>query len=180
MRSGAVRWHRVTAVSDRGAVLMLALVFMLLLALITATVMRTSILQAQMAGNDQFVEEAFHQARAIATELSLDRANFLLESDSGQSNCPPQIGDDTCDFHRLATPLQTHTQDGVALDYRITRQDPVVWRGFPVRESQDRVSSSTRFDAALFEISVRIDGSERKLGSAHVVQGIAVRVPAGH
>jgi hypothetical protein len=70
------------------------------------------------------------------------------------------------------------TPEGVSLDYRITRREPLLWRGFPGRESERSVSSSTRFDAAMFEISVRIDGSERKLGSARMVQGVAVRVPA--
>ena len=47
--------------AQRGAVLLLALVFMLMVAIIAATSMRTSILQLHMAGNDQFVEEAFHR-----------------------------------------------------------------------------------------------------------------------
>ena len=64
------------------------------------------------------------------------------------------------------------------IDYRVIRQDPLLWRGLPVSEAQDAASSSSSFDAAIFEIDVRIDGSEKRLGSAHIVQGIAVRVPA--
>ena len=67
---------------------------------------------------------------------------------------------------------------GVEIDYRVIRQDPLLWRGFPLREAQDAASSSSSFDAAIFEIDVRIDGSEKRLGNAHIVQGIAVRVPA--
>lgn len=165
--------------SNRGAVLLLALVFMLMMAMIAATVMRTGILQLHMAGNDQFLEEAFHQAQAVATELSLDSANFLLDSQAGEVNCSVSSEDAECDYRRLPIPRHAETAEGVALEYRITRQEPLLWQGFPVRESQGTVSSSTGFDAALFEISVRIDGSAAKLGSAHVVQGIAVRVPSG-
>ena len=51
------------------------------------------------------------------------------------------------------------------------------WKGFPVREAEHLASSSTGFDAALFEIEVQLDGSGNGLGSAHVVQGMVVRVP---
>ena len=164
--------------AQRGAVLLLALVFMLMVAIIAATSMRTSILQLHMAGNDQFVEEAFHRAQAVVTELSLGADNFRLEMEAGDVNCPAGSDDPDCDYDLLPAPAHTTTPDGVALDYRITRQPPLLWRGFPVRESEGMASSAMRFDAAIFEISVKTDGSAEKQGSAHVVQGIAVRVPA--
>ena len=37
-----------------------------------------------------------------------------------------------------------------------------------------------RFDAAIFEVDVRVDGSRGRRGTAHVVQGVAVSaVPVG-
>jgi hypothetical protein len=164
--------------SHRGAVLLLALVFMLMLAIVAATVMRTAIFQLQMAGNDQFHEEAFHQAQAVATQLSLDSDNFLLDTTAGEVNCPAQTVDDECDYNLLPAVMRAGMPEGVLLDYRIQRQEPLLWRGFPVRESQNSASSATRFDAAIFEIRVRVDGSGEKLGNAHIAQGIAVRVPA--
>ena len=164
--------------ASRGAVLLLALVFMLMLAIIASTVVQTAILQLRMAGNDQNLEEALHKAQAIATELSLNPDNFSLEGDVGDTNCP--VGDQSlnCDRNELQTPGSAAAPAGVEIDYRVTRQDPLLWRGLPVREEQDAASSSSSFDAAIFEIDVRIDGSEKRLGSAHIVQGIAVRVPA--
>jgi Tfp pilus assembly protein PilX len=91
--------RRVTA--SRGAVLLLALVFMLLLAMIAATVMQTAILQLRMAGNDQFLEEAFHKAQAIATELSLSPDNFSLEGGVGYTNCPVGVEELDCDRSQL-------------------------------------------------------------------------------
>lgn len=166
--------------SQRGSVLLLALVFMLLLAMIATTVMRTGVLQLHMAGNDQFLEEAYHQANAIATELSLDPENFYPGGDAGDANCAREAQDPDCDYHLLPVPLHAATPAGVSLDYRITRQPPLLWRGFPVRESEETASSSVRFDAAIFEISVHIDGAGKRLGSAQVAQGIALRVQAGH
>jgi hypothetical protein len=162
----------------RGAVLLLALVFMLMLAMITATVMRTAIMQLHMAGNDQFLEEAFHHAQAVVTELSLDATNFQLDTQAGDVNCSSLSAAPECDLKLLPQLVHTEVPEGIVLDYRVTRQQPLLLRGFPIRESMDKVSSSTRFDAAIFEISARIDGSSEKLGNAHIVQGIAVRVPA--
>lgn len=164
--------------ASRGVVLLLALVFMLMLAIVAATVMQTAILQLHMAGNDQFLEEAFHKAQAVATELSLNPDNFSLEGVVGSTNCPVGVEDIHCDRSQLPVPASAVVPTGVTLDYRVTRQDPLLWRGFPLRESQVAASSSNSFDAAIFEIDVRIDGSEKRLGSAHIVQGIAVRVAA--
>jgi PilX N-terminal len=164
--------------SNRGAALLLALVFMLLLAIVAATVMRTGALQLRMAGNDQFLEEAFHQAQAVATRLSLDARNFPLDMEAGDVNCPQSSEDPGCDYRLLTVPSDAQLPEGVSLDYRVIRKDPLRWRGFSVRESEGVASSSASFDAAIFDIDVRIDGSGKKLGSAHSVQGIAVRVPA--
>jgi hypothetical protein len=165
---------------NRGAALLLAMVFMLMLTMIAAMVMRTGHLQLRMAGNDQFLEEAFHLAQAVATELSLGADNFPLDTEAGDVICPQASEDIECDYRLLPAPQFAQTPEGVSIDYRITRQEPRLWHGFPIRESEHSVSSSIRFDAAIFDISVRINGSERKLGSAHIVQGIAVRVPAIH
>lgn len=163
---------------SRGAVLLLALVFMLMLGMIAATVMQTAILQLRMAGNDQFLEEVLQKAQAIADQLSLEADNFPLSGQVGDINCPQHLEDPECTRTQLQVPESADITQSVALQYRVTRREPLVWKGFPIREAQSAVSSSSSFDAALFEIDVRIDGSAARLGSAHVVQGIVVRVPA--
>ena len=130
------------------------------------------------SGNDQFLEEAFHKVQAIATELSLQPENFNLEGGIGYTNCPAGETGTPCDRRALQTPASAIAPAGIKLNYRVTRQEPLLWRGFALRESQDLASSSSSVDVASFEISVRIDGSAKRLGSAHIVQGIAVRVPA--
>lgn len=166
------------ASSSPGTVLLLALLFLLLLATIAATVMRSAVLQLRMAGNDQFHEEALHKAQAIVGELSLNPGNFLLDSAVGDSNCPQGEEGDGCDQSLVQAPASALALERAALKYRVIRQEPLLWRGFPIRESEHVASSSNRFDAAVFEIDVQLDGSQYRLGSAHVVQGILVRVPA--
>jgi hypothetical protein len=166
---------RLTA--SQGTVLLLALVYMLITAIIVALVLQTGGLQMRMAGNDQFLEEAFHQEQAIVTEVSQNADNFTLEGGIGYTNCPALTRDIRCNRNDLSVPPSAVTLPGVEVDYRVIRQEPLLWREFSLREAQDSASSSNRFDAAVFEIDVRIDGGEKHLGSVHVVQGIAVRVP---
>lgn len=177
MATAKTRARKSRLPANRGAVLLLALLFMLLLSVIAATVMQSAILQLHMAGNDQFLEEALHKAQAIAGELSLDPGNFPLAGEVGDANCPQGVEGPGCDQSQLQVPASAVALDGYVLDYRVVRQDPLMWKGFPIRESEATVSSSNGFDAALFEIDVRLDGSDHRLGSAHVVQGMVVRVP---
>jgi hypothetical protein len=163
---------------NRGAVLLLALIFILMLAVIAVTVLQTAVLQLRMAGNDQFLEENLHMAQAIATELSLNPENFSLDGEVGHTNCPAGGQGLNCDRRELQEPRLAQASAGLEIDYRVTRQDPLLWKSFPIREPQGKVSSSTSFGAAIFEINVRIDGGKNPLGNAHIVQGIAVRVPA--
>jgi hypothetical protein len=165
---------------NSGTVLLLAMIFMLMLALVSTTVLQTTILQLRMAGNNQFLEEAFYKAQAVVAELSQRPANFSLDADVGHANCPAHFQDISCDLFQLEAPVSTAIPEGVEFDYRVIRQAPLLWKGFPVRESQDSASSSGSFDAAIFEIVVRIDGSATGVGTAHIAQGIAMRVAALH
>ena len=165
-----------TAVRSRGSVLLLAMVFMLMLALVSTTMMQTATLQLQMAGNDQFYEEAIQQAQAIATELTHNSKNFSMRSGVGSVNCPVESIASHCDTSDLQPPTAVAITEGVNLDYRIVRQDPLLVKGFPFRESQSRASSIRNVGVAVFEVNVAVDGTELRLGRAHFVQGIAVRV----
>jgi len=163
---------------NSGAVLLLAMVFMLMLAVVAATVMQTGILEFHMAGNDQFQEEAFQRAQAVASELSRDPNNFIMASGVGYTWCIARDTSPDCDRHDLDAPLSGNVSPGVALTYRVVRRGPLLLRGFPVREGERRASGAGLFDAAIFEVDVRVAGSDRRLGTARVAQGIAVRVPA--
>src|SRR5262249_1184621 len=157
---------------SQGMVLLLALVYMLITAIIVALVLQTGGLQLRMAGNDQFLEEAFNQVQAIVTEVSLNTNNFTLEGGIGDTNCPPLTRDARCNRNELSVPPSAVALSGAVVDYRVIRQEPLLWRSFSPREAQGSASSSNRFDAAVFEIDARIDGSEKHFGSAHVVQGV--------
>ena len=165
---------------NHGIVLIVALVFTLMLAIISMTAMQTALLQLRMAGNDQFLEEAFHIAEAIADELSQSPENFFLGTEVGHSNCPPTTEIYDCALKLLPMLRLATISEVYEIDYRITRQDPLWWRDYPLRQPQATLSSRRSFDAAIFEVEVRVDGSRVRRGTAHVVQGVAVHAgPSG-
>jgi hypothetical protein len=156
------------------------MVFMLMLAVIAGSVMQNGVLEFHMAGNDQFQEEAFQRAQAIASELSRDPGNFSLAGGVGYTLCSSKDNDPECDGISLGVPLSAVVPEGVELTYRVIRQGPRLLQSFPLREAQGLASGSGMFDAAIFEVSVHLDGSDRRLGSAQVVQGMAVRLAASN
>jgi hypothetical protein len=161
-----------------GTVLLLAMVFLLLLAILAGTLMQTGILELRMAANNQFREQAFQKSQAIASALSQDVDNFLLVGDVGFTLCKNAASGAQCDKSRFIT-LDSSLEkvpQGVKVNYQVVRMGPLITPGLPMRESQGAVSSLLAYDAAVFEVQVELDGGSVNLGSAEVVQGIAVLV----
>lgn len=163
-----------------GAVLILSMIFLLLLTLIAATVMQSSQQEFQMAGNNQFREEAALRAQAIATEISNESDNFPVTGDVGHRVCTTAeaASDSDCDqVNFLSAPsFASSVPTGVEVSYEVIRQGPLLLESLPFRQSEADVSSSPAFDAAIFEVQVEVDGSSARLGRAEVAQGIAVVV----
>ena len=161
----------------RGSVLLLALVFVLMLTLIATSVVQTATLELHMAGNDQFREEASQVAKAIAAEISLNPENFSLMSPVGHSNCAPAGEAPDCDLRSLQVPGSAQSIGGYDLDYRVTRVAPLSLEDYPVPGVQQTRGEGEPLNVARFEIEVRVDGRHNRRGAAHVVQGVAVRIP---
>ncbi len=155
-----------------GAVLLIAMIFLLLLAIIAGTVTQTSILEFFMAGNEQFREEAFQKAQAVVTEISGDIDNFPVVGVVGHTVCPS--GCNTSPFPSTLTAPDVNTE--YATTYQVVRRGPLILESLPFRQGESSGSSSPNFDAAVFEIDVNVDGSATRLGTAHVLQGMAVVV----
>lgn len=167
---------RATAQWSGGYILLLVMVFLLLLAVIAATALRVSALDFRMAGNDQFREQALQQALGIARALAVNPAYFPLDLAVGDSLCGQ---DSACARPVLpAAPAAYAPPEGSVLNYRITRHGPLLAPVPDFRLSQARASGAGGWQAANFEVQVAIDGTAVGLGSAQVVQGVALLVPA--
>lgn len=167
-------------VHQRGAVLLLAMVFTAMLAVLASTLMRVGTFEFRMAGNQQFRLQAMQQAEAVAVELARHQANFPLQLAPGDAICSAGVIAAGCrqTATTLVAPASAAAPPGVVLGYSVSRQEPELLRNFPLRESQSRVSGSGHFSAALFEVQVDIDGGASRLASASVVQGVAIRLAA--
>jgi len=162
--------------NQQGAVLIVALVFLLLTAMISATVMQTSILEMKMAGNEQMREESFQRVQAIANAIAADTTNLVIAGDVGYKICATGASGCNSTTINLAADV-VDVPTGVTLDYYAERQAPL-FAPMPFRLGENAAGSATAYQAAIFEIDATYDGTSANLGRARIAQGIAMRVAA--
>jgi hypothetical protein len=164
----------------KGAVLLLAMVFLLLLAVLGGTSMQASIVQVRMASNELFQEEAFQRALAIVDAIGIEFDNFPVQGKVGRTLCKSSDSANYCDSQQTAK-VDSRVVDfpeGVEVVFEVERMAPLFLQSLPVRQAQQLVSSSLAYDAAVFEIHAKVDGRERGHGAAEAVRGVALLVPS--
>ncbi|WIO73644.1 pilus assembly PilX N-terminal domain-containing protein [Porticoccaceae bacterium LTM1] len=149
---------------QEGAVLIIAMIFLLLMALLATTVMQTSELEFKMAGNEQFREEAFQTAQAISTFVAVneDTAYDLIANEGDR-----------------ATPTVTATVSvptGVTTTTWIELIDSEVDVLTRIRLAEDQALGGSSGDWELYEVGASYSGSAVKLGEAQVIQGLMRKV----
>ena len=160
---------------NRGAVLSLAMIFLLLMAMVATTVMQTSVLEFRMAGNDQFREEIFQKVEGIAEAITERQGNFPVAGDVGYTVCLDNTTTTGCSADLLALGASViSVPTGVTVNYTVERQGPRLLSRLPFRQSQGSSSSSRAYDVALFETNAKVDGGSVGLGTAEVAHGVAV------
>lgn len=151
------------------------MVFLLMLAVLAGTALRVSALEFRMAGNDQFREQALQQALGVAQALAVNPQHFPLDLGVGESLCG---AGSTCARPVLPpAPMADALPEGTVLDYRITRRGPLFAPVPDLRLAEAQASGASGWRAASFEVQVAIDGTALGLGSARVVQGMALLLP---
>ncbi|MFK8051194.1 MAG: PilX N-terminal domain-containing pilus assembly protein [Halioglobus sp.] len=161
--------------SQAGTILVLALVFLALLGMLSATLMQTSVFELRMARNLQFQLEAFHRAQGIASAIADRSDNFLVDGGVGQVSCNNAKTTPGCTASiAVNDPNIVSVPVGVNIDYEIERLGPLFQKGFPGRLGQGLVSSSVAYEAAVFETRVAVDASSVGQGASHVALGVAV------
>lgn len=163
-----------TTKREQGAVLIVALVFLLLTAMISATVMQTSLLEVRMAGNEQLREEAFQRVHAVANAITANPHNLVVTGGVGYKICAAGVSG--CDSNNISLAGEVTTvPDGVALDYHAERLAPL-FAPMPFRMSEGNAGSANIYSSALFEIDAHYDGRSAGLSQSRIAQGIAIRV----
>jgi hypothetical protein len=162
---------------QKGAVLIVTLMFMLLLALVATTGAETSTLQLQMAGNEQSRVEAQQRSLAILDAIMDDSDNAPVVGGVGYKICDLTATNTSCDLKEidLSTTVTT-VPSGVGVDYFVTRVGPLEVDAPSMDEEQ--ASSASAYKFARQEITASFDGSQARLGRSTIVQGVQVRIPA--
>ncbi len=154
----------------RGAILLLALIYLFLLALVATSVVESSTQQLHMANNELFAAQALVRARAVASEVARYGANFDPASPVGAVRCFAASAGAGCDSGGLAALPEELA--GAGIEYRVVRRAPATLEGVPLGGGE---VSAAGAPFALFEVRVEVvqDGAQ---GTA--VRGVMLGLPA--
>jgi hypothetical protein len=160
---------------QRGVVLIVSLLVLLLLGTIATTVARTNLLQLHMAGNDAARIDAMQQALAMVDAVLPSAVAIAPLGGVGYRLCLPDSTDTGCDDYSLLLETGALPATGIT-DVAVTRVAPLEER-MPVL-GETEASSTVYYRVAKLEVRVSYDGSADGLGRATVAQGLLVRIPA--
>lgn len=167
--TGSIPWGR-----QRGVVLLLSLLVLLLLALIAVTVSRGSLLQLHMAANEETRMSAMQWALAAIDNAFDSHQGLGADAAVGRRTCSTGSTDPLCDVRSIELDSKLASAAEAALEVAVERVAPHLAR-MPVM-AEDRASSAVAYRAARFEITARYGGGAASRGGAQVVQGIQLRL----
>lgn len=160
--------------AQRGAALVTALIFLIIITAIALSSMRSSTQELRMAVNAEERVSAGQLAQALSDAVSSSPASTPVVGNVGRRVCTPLIGNNIpCDEYALMLPPQ------------VTAMTPADERFVAV----ERLGAATRpcprgmgmslvgFGCAAFRIHSQYDGSARRRSRADVNEGILVAVP---
>jgi hypothetical protein len=157
---------------QRGATLFAALIFLIVISLISITSMRSSTMGVRMAQNEESRFAAIQAAQALTEAVFSSPGSTPVVGGSGFSNCT--ANEAGCNMYAVNLPAGFITDEVAAdnLSARIERVTP------PDRPPPRVVESSIdKFSAASFRVIATYDRAEEGLGRAQLVEGLLILVP---
>ncbi len=156
---------------QRGSVLLVSLVFLIILTLAATTAMRTSIMELRMAGNEVARVNTLEMTQSIVDEVVGNPDNMIVAGVVGYVNCTPNVtgcSETSITIDTNLLPAAEASKASVLVERLAPATTPAP-RGIN--------SSSDAFYAARFEVDVTYDGSATNEGKAGIVQGVIVLIP---
>lgn len=157
---------------ERGAILVVALLFLVAITLLTVSSMQSSNLGLMMSQNEESRMVAEQGAQAIADFVISNPATTPVTGTVGFTICTPNVAG--CDRNDLPID-QPVLASGVAADELSAR----VQRMAPALRPPPRLvgSSVDKFSSASFTVTSTYDRSEDSLGRQQITEGVMVLVP---
>lgn len=154
---------------QRGAVLLVAIVFLGLLAMLSITVMRTSTLELRMAANEQERIEGLQKGQAIVDDIREEEGYFPVIK-QGYLLCKSGDTDGACDAAQIVLDSTVSTLvAGDTVQYRTYyREDSTM----PRAEQGSGKVYDTSFRVAYFNLSVDYESASERGGRTQITQGV--------
>ena len=165
--------------TQRGAVLIVSMILLLLLGLLATTVSENSLLQVQMSGNDEAKLASTHEALAIVEAIIENSGSAPVLGDIGYTVCPILDGlspaDIDCNENSIDLSDLGVVPDDASVSYYVRRVGP---EEVPLPfVDATRAGSAARFKLARHEIVVDIDRTATNRGRTQLVQGLIRVLP---
>jgi len=158
---------------QRGVVLVVSLVVLMLIGFLAAGSYETNLMQLRMAGNAQAKTQALQTALGLVDAIMAEDENFPLDGAVGQRLCAAGVSDPRCDEDVIRLDETLVWGSGV-VDYFTLRRAPLQV-ALPVL-AEDTASSHRYYRAALFEVGASYTGTGLEPARASVVQGVLIRL----
>jgi Tfp pilus assembly protein PilX len=156
-----------------GAILVIALLFLVTITLLTVASMRSSNIGLQMVQNEESHVLAVQGAQALADAIVADPGTTLVTGDAGYTFCT--ASETGCNRADLAVENSTLTAAITSniISARVERIGPAFRPPPRVIES-----SIDKFSSASFEVTTTYDRVDESLGRQQITEGVLVLVPA--
>jgi len=155
-----------------GAILVIALVFLVALSLLAVGSMGSSNIGLHMAQNEESRVAAEQGAQALADAIVSDTGTTPVIGTSGFTICTSgETGCDRNDLPIANAVLANAIAEGV-ISARVQRQGPAFRPPPRIVES-----SIDKFSSASFEVTTTYDRVDEKLGRQQITEGVLVLVP---
>jgi hypothetical protein len=157
---------------QQGAILVIALMFLVAITLFTLSSMRSSNIGLHMAQNEESRIAAIQAAQALADVIVANPASTPVVGDTGYIACT--VGESGCDIDSL--PIDDSTLAADVASYHLSAR---VERTGSVFRPPPRVveSSIDKFTSASFTVTTTFDRSDEGLGRQQITEGVLVLVP---
>ncbi|MDX1443223.1 MAG: PilX N-terminal domain-containing pilus assembly protein [Gammaproteobacteria bacterium] len=161
-----------TFARQSGAALFMALMFLIIITMLSLSAMRSSIMELRMAGNEEEQMYAVQRAQAAIDATVTDAANTPVIGGIGDTTCLPGAVGCTRDTLDLSTypEITDDIEDGY-LDVRVRRIRPL-------EKTAPRTigTSASVFSYASFEVTGQFNGLDDGRGNAQVNEGVMVLI----
>jgi PilX N-terminal len=158
--------------TQTGATLATALIFLVVISLLSVTSIRSGTMGVRMSQNEEARFAAIQAAQALTEAIVASPASTPVIGGAGFSICT--VGEPGCNLYTIVAPVG-YVADQVAAGNLSSR----VERLTPPEKPPPRVleSSIDKFSAGSFQVIATFDRTDEQLGRAQLVEGLLVLVP---